>query len=57
MVDIGTKKVREEIDSLSDKFKNADYDKMGNQVKSGAERISSSFGDFIMTIFKIFAKF
>jgi len=51
------KKVREEIESLSDKFKNADYDKMGNQVKSGAERISSSFGDFIMTIFKIFAKF
>ncbi|MFB9077204.1 PspC domain-containing protein [Flavobacterium procerum] len=51
------KKVREEIDSLSEKFKNADYDKMGNQVKSGAERISSSFGDFVMTIFKIFAKF
>lgn len=51
------KKVREEIDSLSDKFKNADYDKMGNQVKSGAGRISSSFGDFIMTVFKIFAKF
>ncbi|BDU23434.1 MULTISPECIES: PspC domain-containing protein [unclassified Flavobacterium] len=51
------KKVREEIDSLSEKFKNADYDKMGNQVKSGAGRISSSFGDFIMTVFKIFAKF
>ena len=51
------RKVREEIDSLSDKFKNADYDKMGNQVKSGAERISSSFGDFVMTVFKIFAKF
>ncbi|MFC4480241.1 PspC domain-containing protein [Flavobacterium chungangensis] len=51
------KKVREEIDSLSEKFKNADYDKMGNQVKSGAGRISSSFGDFVMTIFKIFAKF
>jgi phage shock protein PspC (stress-responsive transcriptional regulator) len=51
------KKVREEIDSLSDKFKNADYDKMGNQAKSGAERISSSFGDFVMTVFKIFAKF
>ncbi|OXA71058.1 hypothetical protein B0A67_12330 [Flavobacterium aquidurense] len=51
------KKVREEIESLSDKFKNADYDAMGNQVKSGAERISSSFGDFIMTVFKIFAKF
>ncbi|MCI9844019.1 PspC domain-containing protein [Flavobacterium pectinovorum] len=51
------KKVREEIDTLSDKFKNADYDKMGNHVKSGAERISSSFGDFVMTVFKIFAKF
>nr|WP_294929861.1 PspC domain-containing protein [uncultured Flavobacterium sp.] len=51
------RKVREEIESLSDKFKNADYDAMGNQVKSGAGRISSSFGDFIMTIFKIFAKF
>ncbi|MBF4492766.1 PspC domain-containing protein [Flavobacterium sp. JLP] len=51
------KKVREELESLSDKFKNADYDAMGNQVKSGAERISSSFGDFIMTVFKIFAKF
>ena len=51
------RKVREEIESLSDKFKSADYDKMGNQVKSGAERISSSFGDFIMTVFKIFAKF
>ncbi|WP_281633793.1 PspC domain-containing protein [Flavobacterium luteolum] len=51
------KKVREEIDSLSEKFKNADYDKMGNQVKSGAGRISSSFGDFVMTVFKIFAKF
>jgi phage shock protein PspC (stress-responsive transcriptional regulator) len=50
------KKVREEIESLSDKIKGADYDKMGNQVKSGAERISSSFGDFIMTVFKIFAK-
>jgi len=30
---------------------------MGNQVKSGAGRISSSFGDFVMTVFKIFAKF
>jgi phage shock protein PspC (stress-responsive transcriptional regulator) len=51
------KKVREEIENLSYKFKNADYDAMGNQVKSGAERIGSSFGDFVMTVFKIFAKF
>jgi phage shock protein PspC (stress-responsive transcriptional regulator) len=51
------KKVREEFDSVSEKLKNADYDKFGNQVKSGAERIGSGFGDFIMTLFKIFAKF
>jgi len=51
------KKVREEFDSVSGKIKNADYDKFGNQIKSGAEKIGSSFGDFIMTVFKIFAKF
>jgi phage shock protein PspC (stress-responsive transcriptional regulator) len=51
------KKVREEFDSVSEKFKNANYDKMGNQVKTGAEKIGSSFGDFILTVLKIFAKF
>src|SRR5436189_3950777 len=51
------KKVREEFDSVSGKLKNADYDKFGNQIKTGAEKIGSSFGDFIMTVFKIFAKF
>ncbi|CAM2898019.1 PspC domain-containing protein [Flavobacterium frigoris] len=51
------KKVREEFENVSDKFKNVDYDKYGNQIKSGAEKIGSSFGDFIMTVFKIFAKF
>ena len=51
------KKVREEFENVSEKFKNVDYDKYGNQIKSGAGKIGSSFGDFIMTIFKIFAKF
>ncbi|MBW4361710.1 PspC domain-containing protein [Flavobacterium taihuense] len=51
------KKVREEFESVSGKIKNADYDKFGNQVKSGAEKIGSGLGDFIMTVFKIFAKF
>jgi phage shock protein PspC (stress-responsive transcriptional regulator) len=51
------KKVREEFDSVSDKIKNADYDKFGNQVKTGAEKLGSGLGDFIMTVFKIFAKF
>jgi phage shock protein PspC (stress-responsive transcriptional regulator) len=51
------KKVREEFESVSGKIKNADYDKFGNQIKTGAEKIGSSFGDFIMTVFKVFAKF
>ena len=51
------KKVREEFENVSDKIKNADYDKYGNQIKKGAGKIGNSFGDFIMTIFKIFAKF
>ena len=51
------KKVREEFENVSDKIKNADYDKYGNQIKTGAEKIGSSFGDFIITVFKIFAKF
>jgi hypothetical protein len=30
------KKVREEFENVSDKFKNVDYDKYGNQIKTGA---------------------
>ncbi|TRX39168.1 PspC domain-containing protein [Flavobacterium restrictum] len=51
------KKVREEIDSLSGKFKNTDFDKVGHQVKTGAEKLGNSFSDFVLTVFKIFAKF
>ncbi len=48
------KKVREEFDSLSENFKSG---KVGAQVKSNADRIGSSFGDFILTCLKICAKF
>ena len=51
------KKVREEFENVSEKIKNVDYDKFGNQVKTGAGKIGNSFGEFIMTVFKIFAKF
>jgi phage shock protein PspC (stress-responsive transcriptional regulator) len=50
------KKVREEFDSVTNKFKNANYDEMGNQVKSGAERVASGLGDVIMKVFVAFAK-
>jgi phage shock protein PspC (stress-responsive transcriptional regulator) len=50
------KKVREEFESVSNKFKNANYDEMGNQVKSGAERVANGLGDVIMKVLGAFAK-
>jgi len=47
------KKVREEFESVSENFKNG---KVGSQIKSNVARGGSSFGDFILTILKIFAK-
>jgi phage shock protein PspC (stress-responsive transcriptional regulator) len=46
------KKVREEFDSVSNKFKNADY----GQVKSGAEKVANGIGEVITKIFGVFAK-
>ncbi|WP_291120268.1 PspC domain-containing protein [Flavobacterium sp. UBA6135] len=51
------KKVREEFASFSEKVENADYEKMGNQVKSGAEEIGSTIGKLFLAIFNVFAKF
>lgn len=51
------KKVREEFENVSDKFKNANYDEMGNRIKTGAEKVGSSLGDFIIAVFKVFSKF
>ncbi|MCB0442857.1 MAG: PspC domain-containing protein [Flavobacterium sp.] len=51
------KKVREEFASITDKVENADYEKMGNSAKSGAEKVGSAIGEVFMTIFNIFAKF
>ena len=50
------KKVKEEFGNFSDKIKNADYDKMGNQVKSSAEKIGSALGDILPKIFVAFGK-
>ncbi len=50
------KKVREEFENISDKVKNIDYDKAGNQIKMTAEKAGSSFGDFIITLLKVVAK-
>lgn len=50
------KKVREEFDSVSEKFRSANYDDMGRKVKTGADRIAAGVGSIILAIFKIFAK-
>lgn len=50
------KKVREEFDSVSQKFKNTNFDEMGNQVKTGAERFAGGISSVFMNIFKVFAK-
>ncbi|WP_026715309.1 PspC domain-containing protein [Flavobacterium daejeonense] len=51
------KKVREEFELVSDKIKNADYDKYGNQIKKGANRVGNSLGNFILSVLGIIAKF
>lgn len=50
------KKVREEFDIVSDKLKNADYNKMGNEVKSVAKKTGNSLGDAIISILRAFSK-
>ena len=51
------KKVREEFENVSDKLKNVDFDKFGNQVKSTADKVGSSFGNFIIAVLRAFSKF
>ncbi|MEO8252815.1 MAG: PspC domain-containing protein [Flavobacterium sp.] len=50
------KKVRAEFDSVSEKIKNVDYDKYGNQIKKGAHKAGDSIGNFVVSFFKIIAK-
>jgi len=50
------KKVREEFENVSEKIKNVNYDEMGNQVKTGADRVASNLAKVFTTIFTIFAK-
>ncbi|GEL09446.1 phage shock protein C (PspC) family protein [Flavobacterium glycines] len=51
------KKVREEFETVSEKIKNADYDKYGNQIKKGANKVGNSLGNFILSVLGILAKF
>lgn len=50
------KKIKEGFDTVTDKVKNADYEKMGSKVKSSTETFFEAIGNVFMFIFKIFAK-
>lgn len=50
------KKVREEFESVSNKIKNVDYDKMGNEIKTTTQNAGNRLGDVLTSIFGAFAK-
>jgi len=50
------KKVREEINTLSSRIQNVDYDKLGANARTGAERVGNSIGTIFSKLFKALAK-
>lgn len=51
------KKVKEGFDQVADRVRNVDYQKMGDQVKSGGRSFFDALGDIILFIFKVIGKF
>jgi len=50
------KKVREEIEMLSEKFKSTDFDRMKKGMKSNGDKLKNTFGEVISGILNVFAK-
>lgn len=50
------KKVREEIEALSEKYKSTDFEKMKSEMKTGGEKLKDSLGEILSSIFRILAK-
>jgi phage shock protein PspC (stress-responsive transcriptional regulator) len=50
------RKVKEEIDTIAGKLQNVDYDKLGSNAKSGAEKLGNGIGAVFSAIFKGIAK-
>ena len=51
------RKVKEGINEIADKISTLDHQKIADNAKYGAEKVSSSLVDILGTIFKVFAKF
>lgn len=50
------KKVKEEINTISDKIQNVDYGKIGSTARTGAERVGNTVGEIFSMLFKAIAK-
>ena len=51
------RKIREGFHDVSDSIKNVDYQKYGNQARSGATSAATTLGDIIKFCLKLFVKF
>ncbi len=50
------RKVREEVETLSQKYRTVSYDKMGNEIRTGVGRAANNAGDAITRVLRILAK-
>lgn len=48
--------VRQEFENVTNRFSQADYNKMGNYAKTGAGRFAAALGQILESIFKIIGK-
>ncbi len=51
------RKVKEGIDDVAERVKNVNYEKVGNNLKSGGRNFFDALGDIIMFLFKVVGKF
>ncbi|NCT17291.1 MAG: hypothetical protein AUK33_04355 [Flavobacteriaceae bacterium CG2_30_34_30] len=51
------RKIKENYDEITDRIKNADYDKYGKRIKSGSENFFDTLGKIIMALLTVFVKF
>ena len=56
-ITVASSRVKEGIDEVSEKVKNADYKKYGNRAKSGSQDLVDTLGKIFVTIFMIIGKF
>jgi phage shock protein PspC (stress-responsive transcriptional regulator) len=56
-ISVASTRVKDGIDEVSDKVKNADYKKYGNRAKSGSQDLVDTLGRVFVTIFMVIGKF